>query len=67
MEEEEVYGGDVCRPWLEVRTGWTGGTEYQKCPSIFFILCGYIDKVYTYLYIYIYSKIVTNILMSLII
>ena len=26
------------------------GTEYQKCPSMFFILCGYIDKVYTYLY-----------------
>ena len=32
--------------------GWMGwdGTGYQKCPSIFFILCGYIDKVYTYLY-----------------
>ena len=29
--------------------GWDG-TEYQKCPLIFFILCGYIDKVYTYLY-----------------
>ena len=29
--------------------GWDG-TEYQKCPSMFFILCGYIDKVYTYLY-----------------
>ena len=28
-------------------TGWTGRTEYQKCPSIFFILCGYIGKVYT--------------------
>ena len=26
------------------------GTEYQKCPLIFFILCRYIDKVYTYLY-----------------
>ena len=22
----------------------------QKCPSIFFILCGYIDYVYVYLY-----------------
>ena len=22
----------------------------EKCPLIFFILCGYIDKVYTYLY-----------------
>ena len=45
--------------------GWDGmdGTEYQKCPLIFFILCGYIDKVYTYLNI-IYSKIVTNIHMD---
>ena len=36
------------------RTGWTGGTDgrtgYQKCPSIFFILCKYIDYVYIYLY-----------------
>ena len=31
-------------------TGWTGRTKYQKCALIFFILCGYIDKVYTYLY-----------------
>ena len=23
------------------------GTEYEKCPSIFFILCGYIDHLYT--------------------
>ena len=29
--------------------GW-GGTEYQKCPLKIFILCRYIDKVYTYLY-----------------
>ena len=29
--------------------GW-GGTEYQKCPLIFFILCWYIDQVYNYLY-----------------
>ena len=29
--------------------GWDG-TGYQKCPSIFFILCGYIDYVYIYLY-----------------
>ena len=38
-----------------LRMGWMGwdgwdGTEYKKCPSMFFILCGYIDKVYTYLY-----------------
>ena len=26
-----------------------GWTEYQKCPSMFFILSGYIDKVYTYI------------------
>ena len=26
------------------------GTEYQKCPLKIFILCWYIDKVYTYLY-----------------
>ena len=32
--------------WMD---GWMG---YQKCPSIFFILCRYIDKVYTYLYRY---------------
>ena len=31
--------------------GWMGWTGYQKCPSIFFILCGYIDHVYVYLYI----------------
>ena len=32
--------------------GWDGmdGTEYQKCPLKIFILCWYIDKVYTYLY-----------------
>ena len=31
-------------------TGGTGGTEYQKCPLIFFILRGYIDYIYVYLY-----------------
>ena len=31
--------------------GWDGmdGTEYQKCLLKIFILCWYIDKVYTYL------------------
>jgi hypothetical protein len=47
--------------------GWDGmgwdGTGYQKCPSIFFILSGYIGKVYIYLYLY--SKFVTNTLMGL--
>ena len=33
--------------------GWDGWMEYQKCPSNFFILWGYIEHVYTYLYIYI--------------
>ena len=36
--------------------GWGGWTEYQKCPLSFFILCGYIDKVYFYLLTYIYSQ-----------
>ena len=40
----------------------TGRTEYQKCPLIFFILCENIGKVYIYLYMY--SKFVTNILMG---
>ena len=34
----------------------------SNSPSIFFILCGYIDKLNTYLYIFL--KIVTNILMG---
>ena len=29
----------------------TGGTEYQKCPLTFFILCGYIVKPHVYLFI----------------
>ena len=48
---------DFLRPCLMGWDGWDGmdgmgwdGTEYQKCPLIFFILCGYIHKVYTYLY-----------------
>ena len=30
--------------------GWDGWDGDQKCPSIFFIICGYIDYVYIYLY-----------------
>ena len=31
-------------------TGWTEGLDgHQKCPLNIFILCLYIDKVYTYL------------------
>ena len=36
-----VYG------WM----GWIGWMEYQKFPSNFFILCGYIEHLYNYLYI----------------
>ena len=32
--------------------GWMGWTEYQKCPSNFFILCEYIEYV-LYLLIFI--------------
>ena len=42
--------------------GWDGWMEYQKCPSNFFIFCELLKNVYTYLFIY--SKIVTNILMD---
>ena len=29
--------------WMD-GMGWMGWTEYQMGPSIFFILCGYIEK-----------------------
>ena len=47
-------------------TGWTGGTGGrvdgpEKCPLNFFILCGYID--YVYVYLYVQSKVIrTNFL-----
>ena len=39
-------------PSLMGRTdGWTDGLDGdQKCPLNFFILCGYIDYIYVYLY-----------------
>ena len=37
--------------WVGV--GWTG---YQKCPSIFLILCSYMDHVHVYAYTF--SKVV---------
>ena len=52
--------GPCDNPYGEARraefdgTGWTDGTGrtgYQKCPLNFFILCVYIDKVYTPTYI----------------
>ena len=48
----------------ELTDGWMGwdGMEYQKCASNLFILCEYIEHVYIFLYIY--SKIFTNILMG---
>ena len=39
--------------------------RYQKCPSNFFILCGYIGNVYIYIYIYTCLKFVTNFVMGL--
>ena len=44
--------------------GWDGmgGTEYQKFPSNFLILCEYIGNVYTY--IHLCSKFVTNFFMG---
>ena len=32
--------------WMDGWDGWDW-MEYQKCPSKFFILCGYIEHVYT--------------------
>ena len=43
--EKKIFDGTGAR-----MDGWTGGTGYQKCPLNFFILCGYIDYVYDYLY-----------------
>ena len=37
----------------EARVWWDGWDGDKKCPLIFFILCVYIDKVYTYLYRYL--------------
>ena len=55
--QKDLHGERAKRASLRMDgwDGWDGmdgwdGTEYQKCPSMFFILCGYIDKVYTYLY-----------------
>ena len=33
--------------------GWMDGTGYLLCPLVFFILCGYIDKVYLYLFTHV--------------
>ena len=53
---------------LSLRMGWDGwtgwdGMGYQKFLSIFFILSGYIKHVYVYLYVYL--KIFTIIVMGL--
>ena len=41
LRKNSVSGSHMfeCMPWWD-------GTEYQKCPLIFFILCGYIDNLY---------------------
>ena len=36
--------------------------DVQKCPSLFFILCGHLENVFIYLNIYL--KIITNIFMG---
>ena len=43
---DEARRAEFTDGWMD---GWDG-TEYQKCPLKIFILCKYIDKVYTYLY-----------------
>ena len=52
-----VPPGSSANPYGEARraefdgtggTGWTDGPE--KCPLILFILCGYLELVYIYLY-----------------
>ena len=51
-----VPPGSSANPYGEARraefdgTGRNGLDGEHKCPLIFFILCVYIDKVYTYLY-----------------
>ena len=45
--------------------GWDGWDEWDGdlfCPFIFFILCGFIDKINTYIYMYL--KIAANIRMD---
>ena len=45
--------------------GWMGlmdGTEDQKCPSNYFILCEYIGNLYTYIYLCL--KFITNFIMG---
>ena len=46
-------------PMVYLMDGWDGWDGPEKCPLIFFILCGYLD----YVYINIYKKI-TNVLMG---
>ena len=46
IPEKALFGGTDGTGW----TDGTAGTGYQKCPLNFFILCGYIDYVYVYLY-----------------
>ena len=35
--------------WMDGRKdGWMDETGYQKCPSMFFVLCGNVEHVYIY-------------------
>ena len=42
----------TARPEGHSLMGWDGWDGDLFCPFIFFILSGYIDKVYTHLYMY---------------
>ena len=54
-----IYIWDVMG-WMDV---WNG-RGYQMCPSMLFILYGYMEYVYICIYIYMYFRVVTNILMG---
>ena len=63
------FGVQRQKPYEEAEGRASAKREYgmgsdgnQKCPSMFFILRGYIETVYIYLYIY--SKIAANILIG---
>ena len=61
--QRRIYTTSAEREFEGVVWGRVGGTEDQKCPSNFFILCEYIGNVYTY--IYLCSKFVTNFVIGL--
>ena len=52
LSNHNVPSGPSANPYVEARSAelWWDGTDgtdgQQKCPSLFFILCGYIEHVY---------------------